>query len=105
MRAQFSLALFGCFTFASIAQTQSANVYRIHKLILTSPDLPTGERQAIIHAFQGSTYNLDELAGHGLTGMELVITLLGITPKGVMLKGAVARYPAVVSFPSMARHC
>lgn len=62
MRVLFSLALFGCFTFASIAQTQSANVYRIHKLILTSPDLPTVERQAIIHAFQGGTYKLDELA-------------------------------------------
>jgi len=62
MRVLFSLALFGFITVVSVAQTQSASVYQIHKLILTSTDLPAIERHAIVHAFQGGTYNLDELA-------------------------------------------
>lgn len=62
MRFQFSLALLGFITLASVAQTQSAGVYRIHQLILASTDLPATERHAIIHAFQGGTFNVDELA-------------------------------------------
>jgi outer membrane protein assembly factor BamA len=62
MRVLSSLALFGFITVATFAQTQSHSVYRIHKLMLTSTDLPPIESHATIHAFQGGTYNLDELA-------------------------------------------
>jgi hypothetical protein len=76
MRVLSSLVLFGFITVASAAQSQSSSTppefgwtavkmsgfYRIHKLILTSTDLPTIERHAIIHAFQNGIYNPDELA-------------------------------------------
>lgn len=62
MRVLTSIAFFGFVAVVSLARTQSANVYRVHKLILKSDDLPLVERHAIIHAFQGNTYNIDELA-------------------------------------------
>lgn len=62
MRFLPALAVFSVVSFACLAQAQSSNVYRIHRLILTSTDLPAAECNAIIRAYQGGTHNLDDLA-------------------------------------------
>jgi outer membrane protein assembly factor BamA len=62
MRILPALAIFGLVTFASLTHAQSANLYQVHKLILTSNDLPTVECDAIVRAFQGGTYALENLA-------------------------------------------
>jgi Surface antigen variable number repeat len=62
MRVPLSLVLLGCYAVTSMAQTGPATVCRIHKLIITSTDLPDVERHSVIREFQGRTDNLDELA-------------------------------------------
>ncbi len=59
------IALLPLLVIAAIAQDRPATlagVYRVHKLTLVSSDLPRTERGRIVHAFQGGTYNVDELS-------------------------------------------
>ena len=65
MRIRIFIALFALLPVAAVAQSQSAppsGVYRVHKLTLKSTDLSRPMRQNIVHAFQGRTYNVDELS-------------------------------------------
>ncbi|MGA7245654.1 MAG: POTRA domain-containing protein [Terracidiphilus sp.] len=65
MRIRFFIALLPLLAVAASAQSQPVprpDVYRIHKLILESTDLSRTQRDAIIHALQGGTYDLDELS-------------------------------------------
>lgn len=65
MRVRFCIALLPLLAFGASAHTQTASppaVYRIHKLALVSGDFHRDQRQDITRAFQGGTYNLDELA-------------------------------------------
>lgn len=65
MRLLTSIALPPLLAVALIAQTRLAipsGVYRIHKLTLVSTDLPRAQEHTIVVAFQGGTYDLDELA-------------------------------------------
>lgn len=64
MRIRPSIVLLPLLAIAAIAQDRPeapVRTYRIHKLSLESADLPAPERQSIVHAFQGRTYNLDLL--------------------------------------------
>ena len=59
------IALLPLLAVAAIAQDRPAplaGVYRVHKLTLVSSDLPRTERDRIVRAFQGGTYNVDELS-------------------------------------------
>ena len=65
MRIRIFFALIPLLLVAAVAQDRPAmppGVYRIHKLTLISNDLPGTERDRIARAFQGGTYNVDELA-------------------------------------------
>ena len=65
MRIRILIALFTLLPVTAVAQSQSAppsGIYRVHKLSLKSTDLSRPMRQNIAHAFQGGTYNVDELA-------------------------------------------
>ncbi len=65
MHVRFCIALLPLLAFGAGAHTQTASppaVYRIHKLTLASGDLHRNQRQDIIRAFQGGTYNLEALA-------------------------------------------
>jgi hypothetical protein len=65
MRFRLSTVLLPLLVATAAAQNRSADLsgtYRIHKLSLVSADLPKTERDYILHAFQGGTYDLDELS-------------------------------------------
>ena len=65
MRIRICIALLPLIPIIAVAQGQSADppgVYHVRKLSLVSTDLPLAQRQAIVHAFQGGTYIIDELA-------------------------------------------
>ncbi|MGA8740602.1 MAG: POTRA domain-containing protein, partial [Terracidiphilus sp.] len=59
------IALLPLLAVAAVAQDRPATlagVYRVHKLTLVSSDLPRTERGRIVRAFQGGSYNVDELS-------------------------------------------
>ncbi len=64
MRLLIFVALLPIFAVTASAQDQptAPAVYRIHELTLVSKDLSRKPRQSIIHAFEGRSYNLDELS-------------------------------------------
>jgi hypothetical protein len=68
MRIVFIVAVLSGLGGAALAQNSlpirlavPSGFARIHKLTLVSSDLPLAKRQSIMHAFQGGTYDLDEL--------------------------------------------
>jgi outer membrane translocation and assembly module TamA len=65
MRILPSVALLPLLAVTAVAQdlhSTRPRVYRIHKLTLVSSDLPGTERDRIVRAFQGGTYNVDGLS-------------------------------------------
>jgi hypothetical protein len=59
------IALLPLLAVAAIAQDRPATlagVYRVHRLTLVSSDLSRAERDRIVRAFQGGTYNVDALS-------------------------------------------